>query len=112
MQYLNYACKRCVHICFIPYTEIIVGNSNPKPVTLLAQLANMPSMSPLISSPVPLVGSVVPNITESHLSTQPEVNILYAVPTVVSHDCHMQVGTNIELSADGDSDDQDASHDF
>ena len=32
-------------------------------VTLLAQLANMPSMSPLISSPVPSVGSVVPNIT-------------------------------------------------
>lgn len=30
-------------------------------VTLLSQLANMPSMSPLITSPVPSVGSVVPN---------------------------------------------------
>lgn len=39
-------------------------------VTLLAQLANMPSMSPLITSPVPSVGSVVPNITPSVLSQQ------------------------------------------
>lgn len=31
-------------------------------VTLLSQLANMPSMSPLITSPVPSVGSVVPNM--------------------------------------------------
>ncbi|XP_064396841.1 cyclic AMP-dependent transcription factor ATF-2-like [Halichondria panicea] len=45
-------------------------------VTLLTQLSNMPSMSPLISSPVPLVGSVVPNISQSSLVTQqqtPEV---------------------------------------
>ena len=34
-------------------------------MTLLAKLANMPSMSPLIASPVPSVGSVVPNITPS-----------------------------------------------
>ena len=32
-------------------------------VTLLSQLSAMPSMSPLISSPVPSVGSVVPNIS-------------------------------------------------
>lgn len=31
-------------------------------VTLLSQLAHMPSMSPLIASPVPSVGSVVPSI--------------------------------------------------
>lgn len=31
-------------------------------VTLLSQLASMPSMSPLITSPVPSVGSVVPNM--------------------------------------------------
>ena len=38
-------------------------------VTLLSQLAAMPSMSPLISSPVPSVGSVVPNIASSHTAT-------------------------------------------
>lgn len=31
-------------------------------VTLLSQLSSMPSMSPLITSPVPSVGSVVPNM--------------------------------------------------
>lgn len=31
-------------------------------MTLLSQLAAMPSMSPLIASPVPSVGSVVPNM--------------------------------------------------
>jgi hypothetical protein len=37
-------------------------------VTLLSQLSAMPSMSPLISSPVPSVGSVVPNISPSPLT--------------------------------------------
>ncbi len=37
-------------------------------VTLLSQLASMPSMSPLITSPVPSVGSVVPNIQNTTTS--------------------------------------------
>lgn len=37
-------------------------------MTLLSQLANMPSMSPLITSPVPSVGSVVPNMVAATLS--------------------------------------------
>ena len=41
----------------------VSDRGNDGGVTLLAQLANMPSMSPLITSPVPSVGSVVPNIT-------------------------------------------------
>lgn len=36
-------------------------------VTLLSQLASMPSMSPLITSPVPSVGSVVPNMQNALL---------------------------------------------
>ena len=46
-------------------------------VTLLAQLANMPSMSPLITSPVPSVGSVVPNITPtpSQVLSQQQVQL-------------------------------------
>lgn len=44
-------------------------------VTLLSQLANMPSMSPLIASPVPSVGSVVPNIGTSS-SVQPTTIII------------------------------------
>ena len=43
-------------------------------VTLLSQLANMPSMSPLIASPVPSVGSVVPNIGTS--SNTPPTTII------------------------------------
>lgn len=47
------------------------GNSGG--VTLLSQLASMPSMSPLITSPVPSVGSVVPNMqaTANGLAQQP-----------------------------------------
>lgn len=32
-------------------------------MTLINQLSNLPSLSPLISTPVPSVGSVVPNIS-------------------------------------------------
>lgn len=49
-------------------------------VTLLAQLANMPSMSPLITSPVPSVGSVVPNITPPSMLTQQQTQSL---PTTI-----------------------------
>ena len=49
-------------------------------VTLLAQLANMPSMSPLITSPVPSVGSVVPNTTPPSMLTQQQTQSL---PTTI-----------------------------
>lgn len=41
--------------------------SNSAGVTLLSQLSNMPSMSPLITSPVPSVGSVVPNMQSTSI---------------------------------------------
>lgn len=50
-------------------------------VTLLAQLANMPSMSPLITSPVPSVGSVVPNITPPSMLTQQQTQS--SLPTTI-----------------------------
>ena len=37
-------------------------------MTLLAQLSTMPSMSSMIDSPVPSVGSVVPNMQQRTLS--------------------------------------------
>lgn len=48
-------------------------------VTLLSQLANMPSMSPLITSPVPSVGSVVPNMQalSNGLAQQPAPEVRY-----------------------------------
>lgn len=42
-------------------------SANSGGVTLLSQLANMPSMSPLITSPVPSVGSVVPNMQNASI---------------------------------------------
>ena len=50
-------------------------------VTLLSQLASMPSMSPLITSPVPSVGSVVPNMQtaatmSNGLSQQPTPEVM------------------------------------
>ncbi len=56
---------------------VCMSESHPAPggmsisaggMTLLAQLSNMPSMSALIDSPVPSVGSVVPNMHQHHLN--------------------------------------------
>lgn len=66
------------------------GNSSG--VTLLSQLASMPSMSPLITSPVPSVGSVVPNMQatatiSNGLAQQsaPEVQFRRPIMTVIWH---------------------------
>ena len=52
-----------VHVC-ADVSELEVSRTRTG-VTLLSQLASMPSMSPLIDSPVPSVGSVVPNMQQA-----------------------------------------------
>ena len=49
-------------------------------VTLLTQLSAMPSMSPLISSPVPSVGSVVPNISLATRMFPSTLSVSQSVP--------------------------------
>lgn len=60
------------------------GNSVGTEVTLLSQLSAMPSMSPLISSPVPSVGSVVPNISPAPRTLASTLNTSQTVPTPTS----------------------------
>lgn len=77
-----YHCCPYVHL----YTDSGDGGDRGSDggVTLLAQLANMPSMSPLISSPVPSVGSVVPSITpgQPNMLTQQQAQTSLP-PTIV-----------------------------
>ncbi|CAI8057499.1 hypothetical protein GBAR_LOCUS31345 [Geodia barretti] len=73
-------------------------------VTLLSQLSAMPSMSPLISSPVPSVGSVVPNISSSPLtfvSTLPtsQGSIIFTSNGITS-DTPPEVAKDVEIRAD------------
>lgn len=63
------------------------SDSEGQNVTLLTQLSSMPSMSPLISSPVPLVGTVVPNISQSPLVSQQQTP---------------EVATDVEICADSE----------
>lgn len=59
------------------------GDPSGGGVTLLAKLANMPSMSPLITSPVPSVGSVVPNITPGQTSVLSQQHVQTSLPATI-----------------------------
>jgi cyclic AMP-dependent transcription factor ATF-2 len=84
------------------------GGSSGTEVTLLSQLAAMPSMSPLISSPVPSVGSVVPNISlasRSFSSTLPPSHTIPAHAAIIytsNGAMHMtpEVAKDVEIGAD------------
>lgn len=74
-------------------------------VTLLAQLANMPSMSPLITSPVPSVGSVVPNNTPPSMLTQQHTQSLPTTIVITTNGLAPQapeVAKDVEIAAEVD----------
>lgn len=100
-------CPLIVHQTIItttPKSSSEGGEQAAAGVTLLSQLASMPSMSPLISSPVPSVGSVVPSITPSHTNTS-TVTLSPPTTTIVITTNGLtqqtpEVGKDVEISAD------------
>ena len=68
----------------------------PAGMTLINQLSSLPSLSPLISTPVPSVGSVVPNIN---------LNLMMATQSGARDESAQgtpEVAKDVEISADSE----------